>query len=116
MMEYILKLKTLGDNLATIKESVSDKEYQILQLLRGLGVDYNSIVASITAHEDDVAIHCTHNILLTHEQWLNFQNSIAEDESISANVAISQGKINNIKFFNNKGSTHYTNKNNPANH
>ena len=39
MMDYILKLKTLADNLATIGEDVNDKDH-ILQLLRGLRTDY----------------------------------------------------------------------------
>ena len=39
MMDYILKLKTLADNLAAIGENVNDKDH-ILQLLRGLRTDY----------------------------------------------------------------------------
>ena len=41
MMEYILKLKMLTDNLATIGELVSESD-PVLQLLRGPGADYNS--------------------------------------------------------------------------
>ena len=43
MMEYILKLKTLTDNLAVIGEPVT-KQDQILQLLGAPGANYNSIV------------------------------------------------------------------------
>ncbi|WKA00350.1 hypothetical protein VitviT2T_018711 [Vitis vinifera] len=66
MMEYLLKVKTIADNLATIGEQVSEKD-QVLQVLGGLGADYNPIVASIIAREDDISIHFIHNILLTHE-------------------------------------------------
>ena len=66
MMEHILRIKNISDNLAAIGESVSEKD-QILQLLAGLGADYNSIVASLTAQEDDLSLHSVHSILLTHE-------------------------------------------------
>ena len=69
MMDYILKLKTLVDNLAAIGEPVTNRDH-ILQLLGGLGADYNSIVASLTTREDEVSLHSVHTILLTHEQCL----------------------------------------------
>ena len=84
MMDYILKLKNLVDNLAAIGESVHNRDH-ILQLLGGLGVEYNSIVASLTAREDEVSLHTVHSILLTYEQHLNLQNSI-EDNVISTNL------------------------------
>ena len=99
MMEYILKLKSLADNLAAIGEPVTDRD-QILQLLGGLGADYNSIVASLTAREDEMSLHSVHSILLTHEQRLSFQNSAAEDNVISANLATPQ-----YQHFNNKKSS-----------
>ena len=99
MMEYILKLKSLEDNLAAIGEPVTDRD-QILQLLGGLGVDYNSIVASFTIREDDMSLHSVHNILLTHEQRFGFQNLAVEDNIISTNLAIPQ-----YQHFNNKIST-----------
>ena len=70
MMDYIHKLKNLANNLAVIGEPVHNKDH-ILQLLGGLGVEYNSIVASLTAREDEVSLHTTHNILLTYEQQCN---------------------------------------------
>lgn len=42
IMEYILKLKTLTNNLATIREPITERD-QILQHLGGLGADYDSI-------------------------------------------------------------------------
>ncbi|KAJ9683081.1 hypothetical protein PVL29_018886 [Vitis rotundifolia] len=100
MMEYILKLKSLADNLAAIGEPVTDRD-QILQLLGGLGADYNSIVASLTAREDEMSLHSVHSILLTHEQRLSFQNSVAKDNIISANLATPQyTHFNNKRSFN----------------
>ena len=89
MMEYLLKVKTIADNLVAIGEPVLKKD-QVLQILGGLGVDYNPIVASITAREDDISIHSIHSILLTHEQCLKFQNTIPKEDSISGHVVVSQ--------------------------
>lgn len=55
MMEYILKLKNIADNLAAIGETVSERDH-VLQLLAGLGSEYDPIVASLTAREDDVPL------------------------------------------------------------
>ena len=101
MMEYILKLKSLEDNLATIGEPLTDRD-QILQLLGGLGVDYNSIVASLTVREDEMSLHSVPNILLTHEQRLGFQNLVAEDNIIFTNLATPQYQHFNNKISSNK--------------
>lgn len=84
MLDYILKLKNMVDNLVAIRESVHNRDH-ILQLLGGLGVEYNSIMVSLTAREDEVSLHMTHSILLTYEQHLILQNSI-EGNVISANL------------------------------
>ena len=78
MLEYILKIKTISDNLAAIGELVKETDH-ILQLLGGLGSEYNSIVASLTAREDDLSLHSIHSILLTHEQRLNHQHTSSAD-------------------------------------
>ena len=110
MMEYILKLKNLADSLAVIGEPVSDRD-QILQLLGGLGANYNSIVASLTACEDDISLLIIHSILLTHEQCLSFQTSVAEDNIISANLATPQHHNYNKKEHFNRNTSIY-NRNN----
>ena len=84
MMDYILKLKNLADSLAAIGEPVHNR-YHILKLLGGLGVEYNSIVASLIVREDEVSLHTAHRILLTYEQRLNLQNS-TKDNVISTNL------------------------------
>lgn len=37
-------------------------------------------MASLTAHEDDINLHSVHSILLMHEQRINVQTSITENE------------------------------------
>ncbi|KAJ9672694.1 hypothetical protein PVL29_026062 [Vitis rotundifolia] len=87
MLEYILKIKTISDNLAAIGEPVKESDH-ILQLLGGLGSEYNSIVASLTAREDDLSLHSVHSILLTHEQRLNHQHTSSVDlPFVAAHIA-----------------------------
>ena len=75
MMEYILKMKTISDSLAAVGEPIQEQDH-ILQLLAGLGPDYNAIVASLAAREDDHSLHSAHIILLTYEQRITLQNSV----------------------------------------
>ncbi|RVX17039.1 Retrovirus-related Pol polyprotein from transposon RE1 [Vitis vinifera] len=83
MLEYILKIKTISNNLAAIGEPVKEIDH-ILQLLGGLGSEYNSIVASLTAREDDLSLHSVHSILLTHKQRLNHQHTSSADLPFTA--------------------------------
>ena len=61
MTKYILKVKTKTNNLATIEELRKQRD-QILQILGGLGPGYNSIVASLTARDEDLSLHSVHSI------------------------------------------------------
>ena len=96
MMEYILKIKNISDNLATIGEPINERD-QILQLLGGLC----AILASLTTREDNISFQSIHSILLTHEQRLCFQNTITpETDIISANMATAHHQNNNNKRIN----------------
>ncbi|RVX20171.1 hypothetical protein CK203_004458 [Vitis vinifera] len=96
MMEYILKIKNISDNLATIGEPINERD-QILQLLGGLC----AILASLTTREDNISFQSIHSILLTHEQRLCFQNTISpETDIISANMATAHHQNNNNKRIN----------------
>lgn len=51
------------------------------------------MIASLIAHGDDLPIHSVHGILLTHEQQLCFQNSMAKRDNIFANVVVIENDI-----------------------
>ena len=51
MREYLLKMKMYFDTLASIRHQIS-KEDQILYILVGLGIEYNSMVSVITSKVD----------------------------------------------------------------
>ncbi|RVW31973.1 hypothetical protein CK203_097496 [Vitis vinifera] len=84
-LEYILRIKTISDNLVAIREPVKYRDH-IIKLLGSLGPEYNSIVASLTAREDDFSLHSVHNILLTHEQRLNHQHTPPTDLHFAAHM------------------------------
>ena len=68
MLDYIMKLKTLADNLSAIGESVSEKDH-ILQILGGLGADDSSIVASPTAQKEEIFLLCIASCSLMSSIW-----------------------------------------------
>ena len=74
MMEYILKMKNVSNNLSAVGEPVKEID-QILQLLGGLGLKYNAIVASLTTRDEELSLHSVHSMLLTHEQRLTSHNT-----------------------------------------
>ena len=61
MMEYILNVKAIADNLGAVGEPVKERDH-ILQILGGLGSEYNSIVASLTIRDDDLSLHSVHSM------------------------------------------------------
>ena len=102
MMEYILKMKTISNNLASVGERVKERD-QILQILGGLGYEYNPIVASLTAREEDLSLHSVQSILLTHEQRLLLQNFVPTYFTLVAvNMVVTSTSYRPLSFTINK--------------
>ncbi|KAL5543170.1 hypothetical protein UlMin_010880 [Ulmus minor] len=74
MIDFIMKIKGFCDSLAAIGESVSEQD-QIMNLLAGLGSDYNAVVTSISARDSQLSLESVHSLLLTFEHRLEQQNS-----------------------------------------
>ena len=49
-----------------------------MNLLSGLGADYNVVVTSINAKDDKISLEVVHSMLVSFEQCLEQQNSIEE--------------------------------------
>ncbi|KAL5577202.1 hypothetical protein UlMin_018901 [Ulmus minor] len=86
MIDFIMKIKGFCDSLAAIGESVS-KQDQIMNLLAGLGSDYNAVVTSISARDSQLSLESVHSLLLTFEHRLEQQNSFDDTGVIAANLA-----------------------------
>ena len=90
MMEYLLKVKSIADNLAAIGEPVSEQD-QILYLLGGLGAEYISFVIYVTSRPESLSLEEIHSMLLTYENCLEQQNSVDPSALIQANTMAVQG-------------------------
>ncbi|KAL5561469.1 hypothetical protein UlMin_031216 [Ulmus minor] len=86
MIDFIMKIKSLCDNLVAIGEPVTDQD-QIINLLAGLGSDYNAVVTSISTRDNQLTLEDVHSLLLTFEHRLEQQNSVDETGVMSANFA-----------------------------
>ena len=51
--DFVLKVKTIGDNLKAAGQTVSENDL-ILSILHGVGRDYDSIVSVITSQRSNV--------------------------------------------------------------
>ena len=69
MIDYIIKIKGAADNLAAIGELVSEQDH-IMNLLRGLGSDYNAVVTTMNIRDDKISLKVVHNMLLAFERRL----------------------------------------------
>jgi len=53
MIDYIIKVKGVVDSLAAIGEPVSEQD-QVMNLLGGLGSDYNAVVTASNIRDDKI--------------------------------------------------------------
>ncbi|RVW43508.1 Retrovirus-related Pol polyprotein from transposon RE1 [Vitis vinifera] len=95
MIDYIMKVKGAADSLAAIGEPVSEQD-QIMNLLGGLGSDYNAVVTAINIREDKISLEAVHSMLLAFEQRLEQQGSIEQLPAMSANYASSSNNRGDI--------------------
>jgi hypothetical protein len=71
--EYISKMKTLADDMASIGKKLDDEEFDSY-ILTGLDSDYDSVVSSIAARTEPISFDELYSQLLAHENRLNHQN------------------------------------------
>ncbi|RVX04050.1 Retrovirus-related Pol polyprotein from transposon TNT 1-94 [Vitis vinifera] len=62
MIDYIMKVKGAADSLAAIGEPVSEQD-QVMNLLGGLGSDYNAVVTAINIRDDKISIEAVHKVV-----------------------------------------------------
>ncbi|RVW60941.1 Retrovirus-related Pol polyprotein from transposon RE1 [Vitis vinifera] len=108
MIDYIMKIKGAADNLAAIGEPVSEQD-QVMNLLGGLGSDYNVVVTAINIRDDKISLEAIHSMLLAFEHRLEQQSSI---EQMSANYASSSNNRGGGRKFNGGRGQGYSPNNN----
>ena len=87
-MEYIQCFTFVCNNLATIGEPVSWKDY-LIYFFGGLAKEYNSFVTSINNRPDQLSVEEIHSQLLSYEYRL-------EQQSADAQVTIPQANVTQI--------------------
>ena len=85
MMEYLLKIKSIVDNLLAIGENITEQD-RILYLLAGLRAEYNSFVITVTSRHEPLSLEEIHSMLLTHENRLEQQHTTEETNLLQANI------------------------------
>lgn len=85
MKDYLSKMKSYMDVLATCGHPVTE-EYQILYLLGGVGLEYDSVVVHVTSRVDALSFSEVGAILLSHEGRLEAFNSPTETTTPMVNT------------------------------
>jgi len=65
--EYFTKIKSLADEMASVGRKLEDEEI-VSYVLTGLGEDFDSVVAAVTARVESISVHELYAQLMSHEQ------------------------------------------------
>lgn len=104
MKDYLLKMKSICDNLAACGRPIS-KEDQVLSILAGLGGEFEPTVAVITSRIDTYSVQSASALLLTSENR-TLQQLIIPDSPMQANLSFQSKK----HWHYNSESQHKTNR------
>ncbi|KAL5544057.1 hypothetical protein UlMin_007841 [Ulmus minor] len=107
MIDYIMKVKGAADSLAAIGEPVSEQD-QVMNLLGGLGSDYNAVVTAINIRDDKISIEAVHSMLLAFEHRLEQQSLIEQLSTMSANYVSSSNNRDDTWYLDSGASHHLT--------
>jgi hypothetical protein len=106
MIDYFMKVKAVADSLAAIGEPVSEQD-QVMNLLGGLGSDYNAVVTAINIRDDKISIEVVHNMLLAFKHRLEQQSSIEQISTMTANYASSSSNRGGGRTYTGSRGQHY---------
>lgn len=95
MREYLTKIKTLCDQLATASHKLFDLE-KMLPILSGLDDEYEAVVAVVSSKERTPSIEYVHSILLSHE------GRIEENKPVINEFSANYASKNQEKWYDNE--------------
>jgi hypothetical protein len=81
--EYITKMKSLADEMTSVKKKVDDEEL-VSYILVGLDEEYNPVVSALLARVEPILVAEAHSQLLTFKNRMNLMHG---GHQASANVA-----------------------------
>jgi hypothetical protein len=71
--EYITKMKSLADEMASVKKKVDDEEL-VSYILAGLDEEYNPVVSALLARVEPVSVAEAHSQLLSFKNRINLMH------------------------------------------
>ena len=100
--DYMLKMRSLSETLASAGQLISDDELT-LYILGGLGHDYDSVVVNLTSRHDQVTLQEVQYMLQSQEMRLEQLNLSTPSDTYTpnANLATHFRKSLNLQGFNN---------------
>ncbi|KAL5752060.1 hypothetical protein ACOSQ2_022567 [Xanthoceras sorbifolium] len=73
---YILKMKSLADNLTAAGQVTIDQDV-VMSVLNGLGLEYDSVIVHITSRQDVIPLSEAQYLLMTQEKRMEQYHSSA---------------------------------------
>ncbi|XP_062093784.1 uncharacterized protein LOC133799806 [Humulus lupulus] len=90
--EYVEKVQSIANSLAIAGSPVSSQDL-VLQLLNGLGPEFDHVVSGITSRSDLLSFEEVQALLLSHETWLEHHNTLTDlSLKMQANLAYGSSK------------------------
>lgn len=89
--EYVEKMRSLGDEMATVGRPLEDDEL-VEYILTGLDHDYDSLVSAVLARVESISVSELYSQMLAFETWMDLRNNGNSSES-AANIANHEGIV-----------------------
>ncbi|KAL5562771.1 hypothetical protein UlMin_032518 [Ulmus minor] len=99
-----------------LEQKLVSEQDQVINLLGGLGSDYNNVVIAINIRDDKISLEAIHSMLLAFEHRLEQQSSIEKLSTMSANYASSSNNKGGGRKFNVGRGQSYTPNNSNHNY
>ncbi|KAL5766579.1 hypothetical protein ACOSP7_017196 [Xanthoceras sorbifolium] len=105
VVDYILKVKSVGDGLRSAEEVVTDRDL-LMHVLNGLGHEFDSVVVVLSSQQNTITLHKAQYLLMINEQMIAHLNATEVSSPLAnfANNTYFGGKSNTRGGYNgNKG-------------
>ncbi|KAM6577282.1 hypothetical protein CsatB_029119 [Cannabis sativa] len=97
--DFIDKVQSIADSLAIAGSPVDDQDL-ILQILNGLGPEFDSVVSGITSRSDILTVEDVQALLLSHESRIEHHLAMNDiTVKMQANMALGQGRSTGVRSF-----------------
>uniref|UniRef100_A0A803PV09 Retrovirus-related Pol polyprotein from transposon TNT 1-94-like beta-barrel domain-containing protein n=1 Tax=Cannabis sativa TaxID=3483 RepID=A0A803PV09_CANSA len=101
IFEYVDNIQSTSDALSVARSPVDDQDL-VLQLLNGLGLEFDSVVSGITSRSDALTIEEVQALLLSHESRLEHHQFMTDlVVKMEANLTFGNGRSDGVPPYSN---------------